>query len=119
MRCCICKKEVDEYGNNPYPLCQFNNPNNEKCCDDCNLAFVVPARTTLIKSNGIRKTPKTGDLVIVTWSKNSSLPLETAMNCPSGVISGETIATNPTKTTSIGKWGFILDLAEDQYFVIE
>lgn len=37
--CCICGEELDGYGNNPEPYKQ-----NGKCCDACNLKFVIPAR---------------------------------------------------------------------------
>jgi hypothetical protein len=29
--CCICGKECEGYGNNPYPL-----KNEGRCCDECN-----------------------------------------------------------------------------------
>lgn len=37
--CCICGKEFEGYGNNPYPL-----KNEGECCDECNTNFVIPAR---------------------------------------------------------------------------
>ena len=37
--CCICGEEFEEYGNNPAPV-----KNSGKCCDGCNLKFVIPAR---------------------------------------------------------------------------
>ena len=37
--CCICGKEFEGYGNNPYPL-----KNEGECCDKCNTNFVIPAR---------------------------------------------------------------------------
>ena len=37
--CCICGEELDGYGNNPEPYKQSG-----KCCDACNLKFVIPAR---------------------------------------------------------------------------
>ena len=39
--CCICGCEFAEFGNNPDPF------PGEKCCDDCNDRFVVPARIML------------------------------------------------------------------------
>lgn len=41
MKCCICGKEIDGYGNSVSPL------NGSKCCDDCNLRVVVPLRIFL------------------------------------------------------------------------
>lgn len=37
--CCICGEELEGYGNNPEPYKQSG-----KCCDACNLKFVIPAR---------------------------------------------------------------------------
>ena len=39
FKCCICGKEVDEYGNNPQPVREKG-----KCCEKCNSNVVVPAR---------------------------------------------------------------------------
>jgi len=40
-KCCICKKEFEGYGNNPEPI---NDDEEERCCDDCNGIYVIPAR---------------------------------------------------------------------------
>lgn len=37
--CCICGEELEGYGNNPYPVKKEG-----KCCDACNMKFVIPAR---------------------------------------------------------------------------
>lgn len=37
--CCICGEEFIGYGNNPSPVAEEG-----KCCDSCNLHFVLPAR---------------------------------------------------------------------------
>jgi DNA-directed RNA polymerase subunit RPC12/RpoP len=42
FKCCLCGKEVEGYGNDPHPI-QTQNEDDE-CCDECNLAIVVPAR---------------------------------------------------------------------------
>ena len=39
--CCICGKTFNGYGNNPYPV---SKDENAKCCDQCNLDSVIPAR---------------------------------------------------------------------------
>ena len=39
--CCICGKTFNGYGNNPYPVSKNEN---DKCCDQCNLDVVIPAR---------------------------------------------------------------------------
>lgn len=41
MKCCICGKEINGYGNNPWPI---NNDVEARCCDDCNWSVVIPAR---------------------------------------------------------------------------
>lgn len=40
-KCCICGKEFEGWGNNPWPI---NNDPNAVCCDECNTNTVVPAR---------------------------------------------------------------------------
>jgi len=40
--CCLCNKEIEGYGNDPHPLETKNE--DDECCDECNLAKVVPAR---------------------------------------------------------------------------
>ena len=40
--CCICGEECTGYGNNPEPY-----KHEGKCCDACNLHFVIPARMAL------------------------------------------------------------------------
>lgn len=37
-KCCICGKEFEGWGNNPWPL------EGDECCDDCNYEYVIPAR---------------------------------------------------------------------------
>ena len=40
FQCCICGKQVDDdYGNNPIPVRVHG-----KCCDECNITYVIPAR---------------------------------------------------------------------------
>lgn len=40
--CCICGEHVNGYGNNPEPY--MSAENGERCCDECNIRFVIPAR---------------------------------------------------------------------------
>lgn len=42
--CCICGKEVEEYGNNPWPVKEDG-----ICCSKCNLEKVLPARIIAIR----------------------------------------------------------------------
>ena len=44
--CCLCNKEVEGYGNDPSPIPTKNE--NDECCDECNLAKVIPARINLV-----------------------------------------------------------------------
>lgn len=39
FECCLCGKLVKGYGNNPAPLM-----NKGKCCEECNMTKVIPAR---------------------------------------------------------------------------
>lgn len=39
--CCLCHKNFEGIGNNPYPVVKEDG---ERCCDDCNALTVIPAR---------------------------------------------------------------------------
>ena len=41
--CSLCKTECNGYGNNPFPLCEEKDYES-RCCDDCNMEKVIPAR---------------------------------------------------------------------------
>ena len=41
--CCICGEEYEGYGNNPAPVSEEG-----RCCNACNLKFVIPARIELL-----------------------------------------------------------------------
>lgn len=45
--CCICGKEFEGYGNNPWPIEQ-DILKEDRCCDKCNLDYVIPARIALL-----------------------------------------------------------------------
>lgn len=45
--CCICGKEFEGWGNNPYPL-----KDEGECCDDCNFKYVIPARIINMNKGG-------------------------------------------------------------------
>ncbi len=47
--CCICGEPVEGYGNNPEPYRSSND--GSRCCDGCNLKFVIPARIEAAKEN--------------------------------------------------------------------
>lgn len=44
MKCCICGKEFEGYGNNPYPIGRDIYSSEDRCCDECNTTKVIPAR---------------------------------------------------------------------------
>lgn len=46
--CCICGKEFNDWGNNPWPV--VLDPD-AKCCDDCNWKKVIPARIKEINNH--------------------------------------------------------------------
>lgn len=46
--CCVCGEPLDGYGNNPEP---FMSSEEGRCCDGCNLKFVIPARLEIMKEN--------------------------------------------------------------------
>lgn len=39
-KCALCGKKFVGFGNNPEPLAKYE----ERCCDDCNTKYVIPAR---------------------------------------------------------------------------
>jgi hypothetical protein len=40
-QCCFCKKPIQGYGNDPYPV---NRDWHARCCDECNATKVIAAR---------------------------------------------------------------------------
>ncbi len=44
--CCICGEPLEGYGNSPAPYKEEG-----RCCDNCNVKFVIPARLEHIDSN--------------------------------------------------------------------
>ena len=47
FKCCICDELIKgQYGNNPWPV-----KDSGKCCDDCNMTDVIPARIELYTSH--------------------------------------------------------------------
>ena len=42
-KCCICHKEIVGTGNNPWPF------EGKKCCDECNLKYVIPKLIKLLE----------------------------------------------------------------------
>ena len=47
--CCLCGKKCEnEFGNNAWPL-----KDNGKCCDECNITKVVPARMEMMNNGKV------------------------------------------------------------------
>lgn len=55
MKCCICGKEIMGYGNNPIPY-----KSEGRCCDDCNIIYVIPCRLQKLSDYGITKERENG-----------------------------------------------------------
>lgn len=69
--CNICGKKLDEYGNNPWPICDINDTEEYRCCDECNMIYVIQARRLLNKYNTKRiKDLNVGDHITIFWSNS-------------------------------------------------
>ncbi len=44
--CCICGEPIEGYGNNPEP---YASADEGRCCDSCNIRFVIPARMEMME----------------------------------------------------------------------
>ena len=44
--CCICGEPIEGYGNNPEP---YMSADEGRCCDSCNIRFVIPARMEMME----------------------------------------------------------------------
>ena len=44
--CCICGEPIEGYGNNPEP---YMSAEEGRCCDSCNVRFVIPARLEMME----------------------------------------------------------------------
>jgi hypothetical protein len=53
--CSLCGSKYEHFGNNPEPLKSFD----ERCCDDCNAEWVIPARLGRLTEHQV-KTLKQG-----------------------------------------------------------
>ena len=113
MKCCICGCELNDYGNNPYPLCAEDD-RESRCCNECD-SHVIQAR--LISMRGTKKV-EVDKLVVIFYSKNSTSPMDILK------ANGKFLAGKATKQLSSGcwegEWGdFILNTKVDTYIVVE
>lgn len=57
IKCCICGQPIDEmHSNNPEGALDSNNvmiewEDTDRCCDSCNLLYVIPGRLYVLRKN--------------------------------------------------------------------
>ena len=56
LKCCICGKESESWGNNPAGAIGEDGQeiiwkDDDRCCDECNRIYVVPGRIALLLKN--------------------------------------------------------------------
>ena len=47
IECVICNADIKDFGHNPDPI----NEGKGRCCDKCNMSYVIPARIYSIPTN--------------------------------------------------------------------
>lgn len=124
MKCIICGKEITDYGNNPYPICQREDTSS-KCCNDCNSNYVIGAR--LVSTKGKMNTYidaygndliKPNDSVIIFYSVNSDEPLNHLIDTGYFLV-GHVEEIDLEYKQLCGTWGnFTIDLEKDTYCII-
>lgn len=114
MKCYVCGCDINDYGNNPFPLCARDDYES-RCCDDCNNA-VIRARL-MIASRSSTNALRLGDMVAVLYSKNSTAPTEFIVEHNNFLVGNvEEILFDKKPIQYKGTWGnFILD--ENDQFV--
>lgn len=118
MRCCICGKEIDGFGNNPYPLCGKEDTDS-RCCDECNSVYVINAR--LAASRFVSRQPKLNDTVVIFYAKDSDLPIKTLID-NNRYLAGIAYDTDEPIPEGCykGSWGsFLLNDKTDTYMIYE
>ena len=114
MKCYICGKEIEGYGNNPYPLCNKDDYES-RCCDTCN-SYVTLARLYEMKGE-VKEKLEVEDLVIVFWAKESNMPIDTLKENDK-YLAGY-VLEEVKKGQYKGTWGdFILNVSTDSYIAI-
>lgn len=51
MKCAICGREINGFGNNPWPI---RTAEEARCCDGCNSEFVIPIRIVTVGADANR-----------------------------------------------------------------
>lgn len=112
MRCLICGNQIENFGNNPFPLCSVDDYES-RCCDICN-EFVIKARiASMKKDNNIN----VGDTLVIFYAKSSDSPTNTISENGkflAGIV--ENVYDKQDGKLYEGTWGsFIVDSKTDQY----
>ena len=116
MRCCICGDNIENMGNNPYPLCEYDDMSS-RCCDACN-SLVITARLLSIKYS--KEDVKEGSIIAIFYSNESNKPIE-YINENKKFITGRVtkIEQNDTKKIYYGTWGTYKISEEDSFAVVD
>lgn len=121
MKCCICDKEISDYGNNPYPLCEKEDTQS-RCCDECNSNYVIRARIMLQQAKNIElKNSEEPELVIIFYSSESDQPIKTLLSTGK-FLAGYTDSDDGYEEAKkvYGTWGnFPINIETDSYMVVE
>lgn len=118
MKCSICGKTFDGYGNNPYPICDKDDFES-RCCDSCNATHVIQARMAIASRQHLDKKVRVNDLLVIFYSKNSESPIE-VLRENGRFLAGKVTEIDTEKNTAYGEWGnFGVDLANDSYIIYD
>lgn len=113
MKCCICGCSIEQWGNNPFPLCNKDDYES-RCCDSCN-EMVIQAR--IIQSGKQEEKIEIGDDIAIFYAKNSDSPTK-AIGEQGKFLAGTvtSIIQKDNNTIYEGTWGsFIVDSKTDQF----
>jgi len=70
QKCCICGKEFEGYGNNPWPVKEDG-----ECCDDCNYEKVIPARINQLSKKEVKDAEPRQELEALIKSEEEAITL--------------------------------------------
>ena len=121
MRCCICGDNIENMGNNPYPLCEYDDMSS-RCCDSCN-DKVIQARIISMKcKNKLIKQLEPGDEVLIFYTKHSDEPIN-ALNATGKFIAGIVEDTQMSDDldgafVAFGTWGNYFITDEDSFICL-
>lgn len=107
-KCSICGKEIEGYGNNPYPICDLEDTIS-RCCDVCNSTYVIPARLLMFKKAD--KKPEVGDDIVIFWLNNDPLVIDY-------ILRSGTIESIDGLGQLHGTWGGLAIIPDVDNFII-